>query len=80
MELTEVDHWPQDKARCAATKEEGATQVRRVQPRLGGWAEWWAWLTGLGLPPQHATPDPETDNCIVHDLSSHSRVQQRPCE
>ncbi|XP_059523049.1 piezo-type mechanosensitive ion channel component 1 isoform X2 [Myotis daubentonii] len=52
VELTEVDHWPQDKARGAATKEEGATQ--------------------------HTMPDPEADNCIVHDLSSRSPVQQRP--
>lgn len=35
---------------------------------------------GLGLPLQHTMPDPEADNCIVHDLSSHSPVQQRPCE
>lgn len=30
MELTEVDHWLQGEARSAATKEEGATQVRRL--------------------------------------------------
>lgn len=35
---------------------------------------------GLGLPLQHTMPDAEADNCIVHDLSSHSRVPQRPCE
>nr|KAF6318818.1 piezo type mechanosensitive ion channel component 1 [Pipistrellus kuhlii] len=27
---------------------------------------------------QHTMPDAEADNCIVHDLSSHSQVPQRP--
>ncbi|XP_074170555.1 piezo-type mechanosensitive ion channel component 1 isoform X3 [Rhinolophus sinicus] len=57
VELMEVDQWPQDQAKAAATKEEGAAQPMTPMP--------------LGL-------DPEVDNCIVHDLSSHSPVQQRP--
>ncbi|XP_032985414.1 piezo-type mechanosensitive ion channel component 1 isoform X3 [Rhinolophus ferrumequinum] len=57
VELMEVDQWPQDQAKAAATKEEGAAQPMTPMP--------------LGL-------DPEADNCIVHDLSSHSPVQQRP--
>lgn len=28
VELTEVDQWPQGQARAAASKEEGAAQVR----------------------------------------------------
>ncbi|KAF6078985.1 piezo type mechanosensitive ion channel component 1 [Phyllostomus discolor] len=31
-----------------------------------------------GLTPTPMGPDPEADNCIVHDLTSHSPVQQRP--
>lgn len=86
MELTEVDQWPQGQARAAATKEEGAAQVSRrgrvmgLSPPAHGHGS-----LGVGLPPQHmmptpTSPDPEADNCIVHDLSSHNRVQQRPCE
>lgn len=33
-----------------------------------------------GLMPTPTGPDSEADNCIVHDLTSHSPVQQRPCE
>ncbi|XP_019510042.1 PREDICTED: piezo-type mechanosensitive ion channel component 1 isoform X1 [Hipposideros armiger] len=57
VELMEVDQWPQDHTRAAATKEEGAAQRMTPTP------------TGL---------DPEVDNCIVHDLTSHSPIQQRP--
>ncbi|XP_066205386.1 piezo-type mechanosensitive ion channel component 1 isoform X1 [Saccopteryx leptura] len=34
--------------------------------------------TAQRMMPTPMGPDPETDNCIVHDLTSHSPVQQRP--
>ncbi|KAM8775190.1 piezo-type mechanosensitive ion channel component 1 [Rhynchonycteris naso] len=75
-------HHPPDQAKLAA----GDIEEREVElTELDQWPQGAARDTTAKeegatqrMMPTPMGPDPETDNCIVHDLTSHSPVQQRP--